>query len=275
MEILGYPFFIRAVCAGVLAGVTCGIVGSYIVSRRIVFISGGITHASFGGIGLGYFFGFSPVAGAGAMAVLSSVAVRFFSRGGEVREDSLIGILWSFGMALGIIFVYLTPGYAPDLMSYLFGSILTVSAGELYLMAAVMILVAVFFALFYNLIMAVSFDEDFAASQSLPVSFINYSLMILIALTIMIGIKVAGVILVISLLTIPQAAAGLLADDMKKMILWSVLFAVISFIGGLFGSYYMDIPSGATIIFFSVILFLILRVYVYFRGKLRLRKNIA
>jgi zinc transport system permease protein len=255
IELFKYDFFVNAFLASLLAAISCGIVGTYIVSRRIVFISGGITHASFGGIGMGYYLGINPLIGAGIFSVLSGMGIQLFSSKGKVREDSSIAIWWSLGMAIGIIFVYLTPGYAPNLMSYLFGSILTVSMGEIGLMAALSFVIILFFTLFYRTILYISFDEDFARTSDLPVNLFNYLLMILISLTIVLNIRVVGIILILSLLTIPQATANVLTREFGRMMFYSVGFAFVASFVGLLISYFADIPSGATIIFTQVVIF--------------------
>ena len=158
-ELFQYSFFIKAMIAAVFASISCGIIGSYIVARRIVFISGGITHASFGGIGLAFFLGFEPLLGAVVFAILSALGIQFFTKVAKIREDSSIAIWWSLGMALGIMFVFLTPGYTPNLMSYLFGNILTVSTSELWWMFALVFLIILSFALFYKPILYIAFDE--------------------------------------------------------------------------------------------------------------------
>ena len=255
IELFTYDFFVNAFLASLLAAISCGIVGTYIVSRRIVFISGGITHASFGGIGMGYYLGINPLVGAGIFSILSGMGIQLFSSKGKVREDSSIAIWWSLGMAIGIIFVYLTPGYAPNLMSYLFGSILTVSSGEIGLMLALSIIIILFFTLFYRTILYIAFDEDFAKTSGLPVALFNYMLMVLISLTIVLNIRVVGIILILSLLTIPQATANLFTLNFGRMMFYSVGFAFLASFIGLLVSYFADIPSGATIIFTQVIIF--------------------
>ena len=255
IELFSYDFFLNAFLASLLAAISCGIVGAYIVSRRIVFISGGITHASFGGIGLGYFLGINPLVGAAIFSVLSGMGIQLFSSHGKVREDSSIAIWWSLGMAIGIIFVYLTPGYAPNLMSYLFGSILTVSAGEIWLMTILSAIIVLFFTLFYRTILYISFDENFARTSNLPVALFNYLLMVLISLTIVLNIRVVGIILILSLLTIPQATANVITREFGRMMVYSIIFAFIASFTGLLISYFADIPSGATIIFTQVVLF--------------------
>jgi zinc transport system permease protein len=157
--LFSYDFFQKAFLAAVFASISCGIIGTYIVSRRIVFVSGGITHASFGGIGLAFFLGFNPLAGAVLFAILAAFGIQFFTKVGRVREDSSIAIWWSLGMAAGIIFVFLTPGYTPNLMSYLFGNILTVSRAELWWMFILTIVIILFFAFLYRKVLYIAFDE--------------------------------------------------------------------------------------------------------------------
>ena len=264
IELFKYDFFLKAFIAAVFASISCGVIGSYIVSRRIVFISGGITHASFGGIGLAFFLGFNPILGAVIYAVFSALGIQFFTKVAEIREDSSIAIWWSLGMALGIIFVFLTPGYTPNLMSYLFGNILTVSVMELWLMFTLNVVIITFFVIFFSKILYIAFDEEFAKTAGLPVDFFNYLIMSLIALTVVLNIRVVGIILILSLLTIPQATANLFTNDFKKLLVLSSVFAFIGTISGLFISYFLDIPSGAAIIFTLVIIFGILRLIKVF-----------
>ncbi|MFC2118637.1 metal ABC transporter permease [Bacteroidota bacterium] len=259
MQLLNYNFFINAIIAAILSSLCCGIIGTYIVSRRIVFISGGITHASFGGIGIAYYLGMNPVVGAGIFGVLTAWAIEYLSAGTNIRKDSAIAILWSFGMAIGIIFIYITPGYTPDLMSYLFGSILTVTSTDILMMLVLATIIIIFFILFYPMILYLSFDEDFARTHKAPVHILKYFLITLVALTVVINIRVVGIILVLSLVTIPQATAGLFSKNFKHIIFLSILFAFIGSISGLFVSYYLNIPSGATIIFCLVLIYGFLR----------------
>lgn len=258
-ELFSYDFFQKAVLAAVFASISCGIIGSYIVSRRIVFISGGITHASFGGIGLAFLLGFNPLVGAVLFAVAAALGIQFFTKVADIREDSSIAIWWSLGMALGIIFVFMTPGYTPNLMSYLFGNILTVTSSELWWMFMLNIVIIGFFILFFRKILYIAFDEEFARTAGLPVTLFNYLTITLIALTVVLNIRVVGIILILSLLTIPQASANLFTKDFRKLLILSSVFAFIGTLLGLFVSYFMDIPSGATIIFTLVLMFGILR----------------
>lgn len=272
ISIFRYEFVLHALLAAVLASVSCGIVGTYIVARRKVFISGGITHASFGGIGIGYYLGINPVLGAAVFSILSAVGIEYISKKTDVREDSAIGILWSLGMAIGIIFIFITPGYAPNLMMFLFGSILTVTWTDIYLMMGLCLLIVVFFLLYYRLILYISFDEDYARAHRAPVNFINYLLMSIIALTIVLHIRVVGIILVISFLTIPQSTANLYSRDFRKIIFLSILIGLIGSVAGLILSYGLDIPSGASIIFSFVILFLFAKAERYIHQKKKTRQ---
>jgi len=259
IELFSYDFFLKAVLAAVFASISCGIIGSYIVSRRIVFISGGITHASFGGIGLAFLLGFNPLLGAVLFAVAAALGIQFFTKVAEIREDSSIAIWWSLGMALGIIFVFMTPGYTPNLMSYLFGNILTVTSAEIWWMFLLNVVIIAFFALFFRKILYIAFDEEFARTAGLPVQLFNYLTIVLIALTVVLNIRVVGIILILSLLTIPQASANLFTKDFRKLLILSSGFAFLGTMLGLFISYFMDIPSGAAIIFTLVLMFGILR----------------
>lgn len=271
--IFTYDFVVHALQAAFLASITCGIIGAYIVARRMVFISGGITHASFGGIGLGYFLGLNPIVGAAIFSILSAFGIRLVSKQTDIREDSAIGILWSFGMAVGIIFIYLTPGYAPNLMSYLFGSILTVTPADLVFMKVLAVVTVLIFLFFYRTILFISFDEEYARSHNAPVETFNYLMLTLVALVIVINIRVAGIILVISYLTIPQSTANLFVNDLKKIIILSMIISFAGSIIGLFLSYYWNIPSGATIIFVFVVIFGLARGLVYLRNIKQRKQN--
>ena len=260
MNILEYSFFQNALLGSLLASVLCGFIGTYIVTRRLVFISGGITHASFGGIGLGVFLGINPILSAMVFSVLSAFGVQWMSRRGDVREDSAIAVFWTFGMSLGIICCFLSPGFMPDLPSFLFGSILTISQADLWLLAALLVVVVLVFALLYRTILSVAFDADFARSQRLPVAFIEYLMMALIALTIVGTLRMVGIVLSISLLTIPQMSANVLTHNFKHMIAWSIALGWVDCLMGLGLSYALNVPSGASIIFVSILVYLVLKV---------------
>ena len=262
-DIFQYNYIINAIIASLFTAISCGIAGTYIVAKRMVLISGGRTHSSFGGIGIAYYAGLNPVAGAAVFSVLSGIGIEYFTKKG-IRNDSVIAMLWSLGMAIGIIFIYLTPGYAPNLMTYLFGSILTVNAADLYSLAILSVIMIFFFILFFRPILYISFDEEFARTQNLNSAFINYGLIILVSLTIVLNIKVAGIILLISLLTIPQNTANLFSHNFKRIIFLSIFFAFTGSIAGLIISWYLNIPSGATIIFSLIVIYIIMRIICCF-----------
>ncbi|HPR32782.1 MAG TPA: metal ABC transporter permease, partial [Prolixibacteraceae bacterium] len=216
---------------------------------------GGITHASFGGIGIAYFLGLNPILGAAVFAVLSALGIHFFTDRGNIRQDSSIAIWWSLGMAVGIIFIALTPGYAPNLMSFLFGSILTVSTVDLIFMGIVTLGIVLLFIFFFRLIVMIAFDEEFARTRNLPVAFFNYLLIVITALVIVASIRVSGVILVLSLLTLPQATANLFSRSFRTILLASILIGFVGMLSGLVVSYYTNLPSGATIILVLTVFF--------------------
>jgi len=262
---LGYTFMQHALLAGLLAAIACGVIGVYVVVKRMVSIIGGISHASFGGIGLGYYVGINPVLGALFFTVAAALSMGVITRRTKMAEDTAIGILWAIGMALGIIFIGLTPGYAPDLFGYLFGSILTVPTSDLIMMLALDGAIIMTAALLYKEFLALSFDEEFGTAAGVPVEALYLVLLCLIALTVVVLIKVVGIILVIALLTIPAAMARQFTHSLPKMMLLAVLFGIVFTSGGLWLSYELDFASGATIIMVSVALFLVTLGYTRFR----------
>ena len=256
-NIFQYDFIVKGVLGAIFASITAGLAGTYVVSKRMVFLSGGITHASFGGIGIGYFLGINPVIGAAVFGILSALGVEYLSVKQKIREDSAIGILWAFGMAIGIIFIYLTPGYTPNLMSYLFGSILTVTNADLIALGIMSLILILYFGIFYRTILYISFDEVFARTYSSYVNVFKYFTTSLIALTIVLNIRMAGVVLVISLLTIPPNIAMLFTRTYFKIVVWSILSGFVGTATGYVISYFAGIPVGATIIFTLVIIWII------------------
>ncbi len=195
-ELLSYEFMRNALLAGVIVSAACGVVGTLVVLNRIVFISGGIAHAAYGGVGIAYFLGLNPVWGAVGFSLLSSLAMGYVHRKEKGRADTIIGVMWALGMALGIIFVSLSPGYKADLMSYLFGSILAVSAADLWLMVVIAVVVLAFVLVFYRLLLAISFDETFSTVRNVPVGLLSMAMIVLIGLTVVISMRVVGLILV-------------------------------------------------------------------------------
>ncbi|HOY50272.1 MAG TPA: metal ABC transporter permease [Prolixibacteraceae bacterium] len=262
LQLFTFAFFKKALLAALFTSISAGITGTYIVARRIVFISGGITHASFGGIGLAFLLGFNPLAGAALFAVFTAFGIQFFSDKIQIREDSSIAIWWSLGMALGVIFVFLTPGYTPNLMSYLFGNILTVRTGELWAMLVLLLLLAAFFIRWFREILYIAFDEEFARASGIPVRFFNYGVMTLIALVMVMNIRAVGIILILSLMTVPQATANLFTRDFRKMMFLSVAFAFGGTFSGLIISYFLNIPSGPAIIFTLILVFGLCKLYL-------------
>lgn len=246
--ILQYTFMQNAFLAAVLVSVVCGLVGTYVVVKRIVFISGGISHAAFGGIGLGYFLGVNPILVAIPFSIASAILMGLTSKKVKVSEDTAIGILWSLGMAIGIIFINLTPGYVPDLMSYLFGSILTVPTGDLVIMFILDIIIIVVVYLFRREFQGISFDEEFSQVMGMPTTAIYLLLLSLVALSVVVMIKVVGVILVIALLTIPAAIAKQFTYNLGRMMILSVIMGMLLTTGGLYISYLFNLASGATIV---------------------------
>ena len=273
MELLQYTFFQHALLGSLLASIVCGMVGTYIVTRRLVFISGGLTHASFGGIGIGLYAGISPLLSAAIFAVLSAFGVEWLSKRSEMREDSAIAVFWTLGMALGIIFTYLSPGFAPDLSSYLFGNILTIAVSDLLFLGIVALLTTLFFALYIRPIIAIAFDHEFAASQGIRVRLFEYLLMMFIALSIVGCLRLVGIVLVISLLTIPQLTANLFTHSFTRIIWLSISIGYLSCLGGFLLSYYLNVPSGASIIFFSIIIYAVCKLFKTFRVHLRQKNN--
>jgi zinc transport system permease protein len=256
LEALQYEFMRNALIAGLLAAVACGVIGCYVIVKRMVFISGGVSHASFGGIGLGFFLGIDPIVGALFFTIASALGMGLVTRRAKIAEDTVIGVLWAMGMAVGIIFIGLTPGYHPDLMSYLFGDILIVPPSDIIMMLGLAAIIVAIASLLYKEFLALSFDEEFSTVVGIPVERLYFLLLILIAFTVVVLIRVVGSILVIALLTIPAATARRFTHDLKKMMILSILFGVLFTSGGLWLSFELDLPSGATIILVSGITFM-------------------
>ncbi|HAE86005.1 MAG TPA: hypothetical protein DCG78_05805 [Anaerolineaceae bacterium] len=243
-----YAFMRNALLAGVLVSIACGIIGTLVVLNRIVFISGGIAHAAYGGVGIAYYFGADPVLGAVGFSLLSSLAMGLVHRKEGQRADTIIGVMWAIGMAIGIIFLSLSPGYKADLMSYLFGSILAVSTLDLWLMMGIALLSLLFIALFYRQLLALSFDQTFATVRNVPVGPLYLAMITLIGLTVVIAMRVVGLIMVIALLTIPPAIANLYLKDMRAIMALSAGLSMLFCTAGLMISYALNLPSGAVII---------------------------
>jgi zinc transport system permease protein len=258
-NIFEYSFVLKSILGAFFASITAGITGTYIVSRRLVFLSGGITHSSFGGIGLGYYLGINPVVGAAVFGLGSAFGMEYLAARGRMREDSAIGIMWALGMAVGIIFVYLTPGYAPNLMSYLFGSILTVTKGDLVALGIISIVLIAYTVVFYRTLLYISFDEGYARTFTRHVDLFKYVSVGLTGLAIVLNIRMAGVIMIISLLTIPANIIMLFTRKYLRIIILSAVVSFFSISAGFAISWFTNLPTGATIVTLLVVLWLIAR----------------
>jgi len=250
-EALSYDFVQHALIAGLLVSMASGIIGSLIVVNRMVFLAGGIAHTAYGGIGLAVFFGFPIFLGASLFAVLSALIIASITLKERERMDTFIGLMWAVGMALGVVLIDLTPGYQADFMSYLFGSILAVSQADLWFMGGLLALIIVIMTFWYRDILAVSYDSEYANLRGINVRFFYTLILVLSALTVVIAIKVVGLILVIALLTIPVYIAEKLSSTLYVMMILSGIFSSIFTLIGLWVSYNYDIASGASIILVS------------------------
>ncbi len=272
--LLNHSFMQHAVLAGILASFACGVSGAYVVVKRITFISGGIAHAVLGGMGIAYYYRLNPFYGAIVFALLAAVILGTVKVKIRQHEDTVIGALWAVGMATGIIFMSLTPGYNVDLMSFLFGNILMVSRTALLI---TFVLDAVIFGvvlLFYRQFLAVCFDEDAARLRGLPVEFLYILLLCLIALTIVILIQVVGLILVIALLTMPAAIARLFSQTLKRMMIWASLLGSLFTTFGLAVSFVPNLPAGATIIIIAGVGYIIALVVNRLLTSIHRKKNL-
>ena len=266
-DIFRYDFLMNAVLASVFSGVACGFIGTYIVTRRLTFLSGGITHASFGGIGMAYYFGLNPIFGAFVFAVISATGIEYVSSRTQIREDSAIGIIWALGMAIGIIFVYMTPGYAPNLMSFLFGNILTVTSLNMWMILLVDIIILIIWTLMSRQIIYTAFDREYSRSQHVHTKIISNVMFILIAVTIVLMIRIVGIVLLISLLTIPVVTANAISKSFNRIAVYSSIIVSAGTIVGLYVSYKTNIPSGASVIFVLTLSLIIVKLLTLLRKK--------
>ena len=256
MELFEYLFFRNALIGSFFASIVCGIFGTYVVTRRLVFISGGITHASLGGLGAGLYLGINPIVSAVIFSVLSAFGIQWLSERQGVREDSAIAVFWSFGMAAGIILTFLTPGYTPSLAEYLFGNILTITHVDIIALAFVTLLLSLFFVIYYRSIVSLSFDIQFAKTRRIAVQFISYAMMFFIAVSVVLSIRLVGIVLLMSLITVPQMTANLFTTNYLKIIFLSAAISFVGCVVGLLMSYYLNAPSGAFIILVLIIFFM-------------------
>ena len=275
LEIFNYAFMRNALIVGILSSICCGIIGTYIVNKKMVFISSSISHASYGGIGIGvyliYFFKLplnDPLIFGLIFSILSGVLILILKDFFGVNGDLGIGIMMSFGMAIGIIFSFMTPGYQADMSTYLFGNILLSNSTNIISLLILDIITIIFFVIFYKAIVYSSFDENFYKLYGVPVKFVNYFMIIIISSAIIINIKTIGIILIISILTIPQATAAIIAKKYSVIIYLSILFSFLGILFGLLFSYIFNIPSGPAIIVALIVIMLIVKVGTFVKGEI-------
>ncbi len=269
-----YQFMQNAFIASILASIVCGIIGVIVVEKKLVMMSGGIAHTAYGGVGLGYLLGFEPIIGAFLFSVSAALGIGAIKRRGGVQSDVIIGLFWSLGMALGIVFIAIMPGYPPDLNSYLFGNILSVTKADLYLMIILSFLVVFIVIALFNAWKAYLFDEEFASIIGIKTVFLEYLLLILVAMTVVVLIRVAGIILVLALLTAPSAMASIFTKKLKSRMIFAVIFGAFFCISGLWISYKLNIASGACIVILSVVCYFLTYAIRAISIKMK-RNNIA
>lgn len=261
IDLLHYSFLQNALIGAFLTSIICGILGSLIVVNRMVFIAGGIAHSVYGGVGLASFFGFSILLGSTLFSVLCAVILAYMLLYAKERLDSLIGSLWAFGMALGVILVELTPGYNKDFMGYLFGSILSITNSDISYMLIFALILLAFVVLHYRTILGISYDSEFTQLQGINIHFFSILMMILIALGIVLSMRSVGIILIIALLSIPAYCSELLTNSLSKMMILSSIISFIAMIFGIYVSYLYDFQAGASVVIllslfsFTLILF--------------------
>jgi zinc transport system permease protein len=266
---LGYEFVRNALWAGLLASVLCGVVGTFVVVKRLVFLGGGISHAAFGGLGVCFYYGVEPRLGAAAVAVASALVLG--GAGGRPRErshDALIGVLWAVGMAVGIVFLHRTPGFAPNLTTYLFGNILTVGRSDVLLTLGLVAAVLALLGLYFKELVAVAFDEEFAELQGVPVDRVRVLLLVVTALAVVFLIQLVGIVLVMALLTIPPLVSLRLVHRFGAVMLLSTAVGALMTTGGLVVSYALDVPSGAAIVLLGAALLAVVDAATRLRRRL-------
>ncbi len=261
LEMFQYQFMQNALIAGILASIIFSIIGTFVVVKRIVFISGGIAHASFGGVGLAFYLGINPLIGASLFALISSIGVGTIGKKTLQREDTAIGIVWALGMALGAFFYYITPGYLPSPSSFLFGNLLMIRSTDLYLLLFMSIIILVTVTLFYHKLQAISFDEEFSEVVGIQTTVFYFLLLILVAFSIVFLIKFVGIILVIAMLAIPASISSGVTHDMRRIMFYSFLLSLTFVISGLFISYQVNTPAGPTIVILAGLVFIIDMLY--------------
>ncbi len=259
-DILAYNYLSNAVIACILSGITCGIIGTYIVARRMVFLCGGITHASFGGLGIAFYLNINPLWGALAFAILSSVGIEAAGSSTKLREDSAIGLMWGIGMAIGALFMSLKPGYTSgDLSSFLFGNIISVTTADVIALGVLTAVMLVGAILWIKPIMYTAFDRDFARSAGVNTTVIGYIMAVVIAVSIVLSIRVMGIVLLVSLMTMPVVIANTITKQYTRITIYSSIIATLCALAGIVTSYYFEIPSGPAIIFMLTLVLIIVK----------------
>jgi zinc transport system permease protein len=266
-EALQLEFVRNALMAGVLVSVVCGVIGTLVVVNRIVFLAGGIAHAAYGGIGLAFFMGWPYAVGTTGVSILSAGVMAAVTLKARHRVDAMVGVIWAVGMAIGVVLLDLTPGYNVDLMSYLFGSILAVPGSDLWQMAAIGIAVIAIVTYYYNDFLAMSYDDEFARLRNVPVTFLYCLLLGMVALTVVMIIRVVGLILVIALLTIPPFIAEKFTGSLRAMMVLSSILSCLFTITGLWLSYLFNLTSGATIILVAAVGFFTSALWEHFKPR--------
>ena len=259
-DIFEYHYLANAVIACILSGITCGIIGTYIVARRMVFLCGGITHASFGGLGIAFYLGANPILGATIFAVLSALGIEYAANKTKIREDSAIGLMWGVGMAMGALFMSLRPGYTSgDLSSFLFGNIISVTNSDVIALGILTLLLIVGAIIWLKPIMYMAFDRDFASAAGVKTTLIGYIMSVVTAVTIVLSIRVMGIVLLVSLMTMPVVIVNSITKQYDKIAIYSSIVAAIGALVGIIVSYYFEVPSGPAIIFMLTLALIIVK----------------
>lgn len=273
-DIFAYGYLRNALIACLFSGIVCGLMGCYVVCRRLVFLAGGVTHASFGGLGIAFYLGTNPILGATLFAILSALGIEWAGERGRIREDSAIGIIWSVGMAIGALFMALRPGYTSgDLSNYLFGSIITVTSGDVTALGILAIALILGALLWLRPVIYTVFDREYARSQGIPTRLINYLMAALMALSIVLSIRIMGIVLLLSLLTLPVTIANSLTKDYHLLAWLAPPIAILGNVAGLWISYQWEVPPGAAIIFTLTLVLVVVKIIVSLRKRILLNHS--
>lgn len=276
MEILDYAFMQRAILSVILVGLLCSTLSFFVVLKNLSFMGAGISHAMLGGIAIGVLAGINPLYTGAVFAVLMAVTIGYISRNGYIKEDTLIGVFFPTGMALGITLISFKEGYYPELFSLLFGNVLAVSVEDLWFLAVIMVLVLLFFTVFFKELLTICFDEELARANGLPVTFLHIGLLVSLALSVVVSVRVVGVVLAAALLVIPAATGQRLSANYRGMLFLALVIGLSSGLTGLMFSYAWDVPSGASIVLCAAAIFFAALIFKYileFKGITFLNKH--